>query len=405
MNNSKLWTKDFLTCSLTNFFLILNFYLLVVTMTLYAMNKFSSSPSQAGLASGIFLIGTLGARLICGSWIERLGRRRMLVTGAILSLAMTILYFAVDNIWQLLVLRFLHGAAYGIASIAIGTIVTSIIPKDRRGEGIGYYTLSITIASAIGPFLGLVLIEHGGFSSIFIVCIISAVLSLANAFFLSVPEVKLTNELLEEMKGFTWSNLFEFKVIPISIVAAIIYFCYSSVSSFLSPFAKEINLVDPASFFFIVYSVAILISRPFTSRLFDSKGENITMYPAFFVIMIGMAFLSQAHHGVTLLLAGVFLGFGMGVIQSCGLAIAVKLVPQQRLGLANSTYYLFIDAGFGIGPVILGVFIPFTGYRGLYIGMAVVALGCIFLYYLLHGRKAMQKAKQELEKRPVNATT
>ena len=394
MNKSQLWTKDFLTGTFTNFFLVLNYYLLVVIMTVYAMDNFSSSPSEAGLASSIFIIGALVARLICGRWIERVGRRRMLVTGTILNLAMTSLYFGVNNIWFLFVIRFLHGAAFGIASTAIGTIVTNLIPRDRRGEGIGYYMLSLTLASAIGPFLGMFIIQHGSFRLILLICTISAVLSFANAFFLSVAEVKLTNKQLEEMKGFRWSNFFEYKAIPISIVCAIIYFCYSSVLSFLTPYAKEIHLVDAASFFFLVYSVAIFVSRPFTGRLFDSKGENITMYPAFLVFVIGMALLSQTHHGVALLLAGVFLGFGMGVIQSCGLAIAVKVTPQQRLGLVNSTFYIFVDVGVGIGPVILGGFIPFTGYRGIYIGVTIVAFVCIFLYYLLHGRKAVQQEKQ-----------
>lgn len=393
MNQSKLWTKNFLAGTFTNFFLMMNYYLLVVIITLYAMETFGASPSEAGLASGIFIIGTLFARLFCGRWIELAGRRKMLMTGAILCLIITLIYFRINSILLLYVVRFLHGIAYGIASTAIGTIVTNIIPKDRQGEGIGYYMLSLTLASAIGPFLGMFIIQHGSFRLIFVVCTISAVISLANAFLLTVPEVKLTNEQLKDMKELKWSNFLEPKTIPICIVCAIIYLCYSSVLSFLIPYAKEINLVSTASFFFIVYSAAILISRPFTGRLFDSKGENITMYPAFLIFMIGMVLLSQVHQSVTLLLAGAFLGFGVGVVQSCGLAIAVKVTPQQRLGLANSTFYLFLDIGLGVGPVILGVFIPSTGYSGLYIGMGIVALVCTFLYYLLHGRKVTQKEK------------
>lgn len=390
MIKPKLWTKDFLIVTFTNFFVALNYYLLIVIITGYAMDSFGSSPSEAGLASSIFIIGALVARLFSGSWIERIGRRRMLVTGTILGLTLMLFYFAVNNVWFLFVIRFLHGVAYGIASTAAGTIVANIIPKDRRGEGIGYYMLSMTIAAAIGPFLGMLIIQHGSFSLVFIACTISALLSIANAFLLSVPEIKLTKKQIEEMKGFKWSNFFESKAIPISIVCGIIYFCYSSILSFLTVYAKEIHLVDAASFFFIVYAVAILVSRPFTGRLFDSKGENITMYPAFLTFMIGMILLSQAHRGFTLLLAGAFLGFGLGVVQSCGQAITVKVTPQHRLGLANSTFFIFADVGIGIGPFILGLFIPFTGYRGVYMGMAIIAFACVFLYYLLHGGKAVQ---------------
>lgn len=41
---------------------------------------------------------------------------------------------------------------YGMASTVIATTVASIVPESRRGEGIGYFTLSITLGSAIGPF-------------------------------------------------------------------------------------------------------------------------------------------------------------------------------------------------------------------------------------------------------------
>jgi len=391
MIKPQLWTKDFLIGTLANFFLMMNYYLLIVIMTAYAMDTFNSSPSEAGLAASIFVIGALFARLFCGRWIERVGRKKMLITGTILCLAMTLFYFGINNIWFLYIIRFLHGVAYGIAATAVGTIVTNIIPKSRRGEGIGYYMLSITLATAIGPFLGMFMMQHGSFRLIFVACTISAVLTFVNVLCLSVPEITLTNKQLEEMKGFKWSNFFESKAIPISIVCAIIYFSYSSLISFLTPYAKEIHLMDAASFFFIVYAVVILVSRPITGRLFDSKGENIIMYPAFITFMIGMIFLSQARHGVTLLVAGAFLGFGLGVVQSCGQAIAVKVTPQHRLGLANSTFFIFVDVGVGVGPFVLGLFIPFSGYRGVYMGMAIVTVACAFLYHLLHGRKASHK--------------
>lgn len=394
MDQSKLWTKDFLTGTLTNFFLMLNYYLLVVIMTVYAMDSFGAPPIEAGLASSIFIIGTLVARPFCGRWINQVGERKMFAIGVVLSLLLTVLYFGVNNIWFLFATRFLHGAAYGIAATAIGTIITHIIPDNRRGEGIGYFMLSLTLASAVGPFLGMFIVQHGSFEMIFSVCTVSAALSSASIFILPDPKAAPVNVQPAAAKGFKWNQFFEGKAVPISIVCAIIYFCYSSLLSFLTPFAKDIHLADAASFFFIVYSVAILISRPFTGKLFDIKGENITMYPAFVIFMLGMALLSQAHHGLTMLTAAALLGFGVGVVQSCGMAIAVKVTPKERLGLANSTFYIFLDVGVGIGPVILGVFVPLTGYRGLYLGMGIIALAGAFLYYLLHGRKAMQKEKQ-----------
>jgi len=387
MDKPKLWTKDFLTIALVNFFVALNFYLLMVIIAVFAMEVFHSSPSVAGLASSIFVIGTLVARFFSGKWIERVGRRKMLYAGLILSLVMTVLYFGINGIVFLLVVRLLHGAAFGIASTAAGTIVTSIIPAKRCGEGLGYYMLSVTLATAIGPFLGMFISQHGSFSLIFVACAISAVLSFASALFLSVPEIALTKEQLEAMKGFNFKSFFEPKAIPISIVCGVIYFCYSSVLSFLTVYSREIHLVDAASLFFIIYAVVVLFSRPYTGRLFDSKGENSIMYPAILIFAIGMIILGQAHYGYTLILAAAFIGLGSGAVQSISQAISVKVTPPHRMGLATSTFYVLLDVGVGVGPFILGLFIPFAGYRGIYMGVGIIAVACIFLYYALHGKK------------------
>ncbi|ADD69392.1 major facilitator superfamily MFS_1 [Denitrovibrio acetiphilus DSM 12809] len=393
MDKAKLWTKDFVIGTSINFLLMMNYYLLVVIMTVYAIEVFEASPGGAGLASSIFVIGALVSRLFCGMLIEQIGRRKMLLCGAALNVFMTLLYFEVTDIVPLLFIRFIHGVSYGVAATAVATIVSDLVPVDRRGEGIGYYMLSITLASAIGPFLAMYLLQHGSFSLVFAICTGLAILCCLQVMLLRVPVIKLSAEDVSAMKKIRLENFIEIKAVPISIVCSMVYFCYSGVLAFLSPYAKEINLTGAASFFFIVYSAAIFFSRPFTGRLFDRKGENVAIYPALLIFIFGLVLISQAHHGVTLMFSAVLLGFGVGVVQSCGMAIAVKVTPQHRLGLANSTFYMFLDAGVGFGPVVLGMFIPFSGYRGMYMDMVVVVLICTFIYYLLHGKKCSRERK------------
>lgn len=56
------------------------------------------------------------------------------------------------------------------------------------------------------------------------------------------------------------------------------------------------------------------------------------------------------------------------------------------MGLANSTYFLCADVGMGIGPLVVGFIIPFTGYRGMYFVVAIIALACLSFYYFVHGK-------------------
>ena len=54
----------------------------------------------------------------------------------------------------LFALRLLHGIAYGACSTTIGTIVTALVPDSRKGEGVGYYMLSVTLGRGHRPLPG-----------------------------------------------------------------------------------------------------------------------------------------------------------------------------------------------------------------------------------------------------------
>ncbi|WP_143833264.1 MFS transporter [Oceanobacillus timonensis] len=385
-NESKLWTKDFIIVSAINFLLTLVFYLLVVVMGVYAAEEFNASASQSGLVVGIFIVGALIGRLFIGRYINKLGQKTTLFIGVIIFILATSLYFFNFGIGFLLINRFIHGIGLGFGSTATGTIVAQIIPAERKGEGIGYYSMSATLSTALGPFVGLYMSQHTSMQGIFTLCLAIAVISFLTAFFVKIPVVHETESEKEE-KGFQISHYVEPKAVPIAIITLILALCYSSVLSFLNSYAIELDLVSVASVFFLVYSIAVLLSRPFTGRLIDLKGANIVMYPAFVLFTIGMILLGFAHSGFTLLLAGVLIGLGFGNMQSCTQAIAIKMTPTHRMGLATSTFFIFLDGGLGFGPYLLGFIAPITGYSTLYIVLGIVVLVTTGLYTILHGKK------------------
>jgi MFS family permease len=386
-----LWTKDFITIFLTTFLVYLSFYVLMTTLTVYAIEEFSASESNAGLAASIFIIGSLIARLFTGRYMERIGRKRSILGGLSLFLLATLLYFAANSLGLLLLVRLIHGMAFGIATTAMATAVMDTIPTERWGEGIGYYTLSTTVATAIGPIIGISFFKWADFTMIFVVCTLFSVASIVISLFTEVHEAMTAREQSDSTKGFKIKDFFEAKAVPISIIIAIISFVFSGILSFLTVYTKEIGLLDATSLFFIVYALFLFISRPLSGRLFDIKGENVVTYPSLVLFAIGLLLISQSDDSLSLLLAAVLVGIGYGPIASCFQAIVVKESPVPRIGLATSTFFIFVDAGNGIGPFILGFMVPVVGFRGLYVILAIVVLACVMIYYLLHGKKAMQR--------------
>lgn len=384
MSQSKLWTKDFMMVAAINFIVYLVYYLLMVIIADFSMSHLGANPSQAGSAVGLFIVGALIARIISGNLVEKLGRKPLLYGGLLVYLAASFCYFRVNSLGFLFVIRFIHGAGFGAASVVTGTVVAQLIPFERRGEGIGYYSLSTTLASAIGPMLGMFLIRHLSFSAIIVLAIAVTILGLIAACLLNVPVVKTYAN--QERTAFSWNQLFEKKAVPISLIGAVLGIGYSSIISFLTSYTHKIDLVAAGSFFFIAYSLAVLLTRPVMGRLLDTKGENYVMYPAFIAFILGLFLMGQAHTSFVLLLAAVLIGAGFGTFLSSGQTIAIQQAQEQRIGLATSTFLAIVDAGVGIGPSILGALIPFVGYRGIYIDMALLVFFAGICYSVFNRR-------------------
>lgn len=393
--NAPLWSRNFILVSSINFQLVLTFYLLVVVIVGYAVAELGATTAQAGLVSGLFIVGTLIGRLFVGKFLERFGRKTTLIVGLTGFLIFSGFYFMKFDVGMLLLVRFMHGFMMGMASTVLGTIIAQILPPTRRGEGIGYYSMSSTLGTAIGPFLAIWMMLHIGYNAIFIVSSIIAVSCLLVALLIQVPNLPQQNNPLDisipvEKPGWI-SQFIEHKALPISFIMLLASICYSGVLSFINFYAKEIDLVETVSFFFLMYAIAILISRPFTGPLMDRKGENIIMYPAFIIMAIAMVLLSQVQSSFMLLLCASLLGFGYGNIQSVCQTVAVKSASIERMGFATSTFFIFLDAGLGFGPYFIGQALDYIDYSQLYFYSAMCVLVCIAIYYLLHGRKASKR--------------
>jgi len=396
LNKSKLWTKDFIIVFLANCFVSLTFYLLMTTMAVYAVEQFQASESQAGLTSGIFVIGALFARLFTGKYVEVIGRKKLVYASLILFLIAAVLYFPANNLSLLLFIRFIHGVAYGSATTIMTTAAMDMIPDSRRGEGTGYFALSTTIATAVGPFLGLFITQNAGYEMIFVACTIFAVLSLLIILFAKIPEADISDEQLKSMKkGVKLQDFFEKKALPISVVLIVMGIGYSSIVSFINSYAIEIQLEEAASFFFLVYAVVLFISRPIAGKLQDAKGDNFVMYPAILLFSLCLLLVGIAQNGFVLLLAGIPLALGYGSIMSAAQAIAIKESAKHKRGLATSTFFIFMDAGMGLGPLLIGMMIPYTDYRGMYLILAVIVFLSVTLYYFLHGKKAASRKQRK----------
>lgn len=374
-----LWTKNYILNIINNFLLFIIFYMLMVYTTSFAISALDCSVSEAGLASGMFILGALLSRLFSGRYLDFIGRRKMLLFSACLYLISTMSYHIIMNMAFLLALRLVQGAAYGMMSTVIATEITSIIPQSRRGEGIGYFTLSITLGSAVGPFLGIVLPKINPVYPLFF-CDMISVLIVFVSLATQVHNVTPGFRQRVEVKSLRLRTFIEITALPISFIGFLGAIGFASIMSFIGTYSENINLVFAGSIFFIAYSLACLVFRPLFGILLDRYGNHIVMFPVLFSMIVGFMLIAIAHSSFILLLGAVLVGTGYGSIPSAGQAIAVQKVKPNRFSLATSTLYMSLDAGSGVGPYLLGMVVPVYGFRAIYVCASLLAVVALVFY-------------------------
>jgi MFS family permease len=382
-HKDQLWTKEFVSISLSNFFLFLTFYFLLVSLPVMVLQQFNSSKTEAGLVTTVFLISAIFIRPIAGYAIERWGYQRLLQISLFIFLLVSILYFFSHSLMALFITRFLHGIGFGMATTAAGGFVATIIPKTRSGEGMGYFIMSSNLAMVVGPFIALNAIQRWDLWVLFTISVGCSLLAFIMILFISFSKKGAANRVYVP---FRLQNFFAVSAIPISIVGAFFAVVYSGILSFVSVYAKEIGLFAVSSFFFVVYASVLLLTRPFTGKWFDTYGPNVIIYPAIIVFSLGMLVLSKVQTAFGFLLAAALIGIGYGTIFPSLQTIAIQKIPPAKRGMATATFLSIFDIGIGVGSFIVGMIVAEVGFSSFYINSSLYILAGIFVFFFLHTR-------------------
>ena len=128
MEKARLWTAGFVLDTLINLGIYIIYYMLMVVIAVEALNM-GASVAEAGLATGIYIVGVLLARLLAGRYIELVGRKSMLYKGIGFYLLTTVLYFSFDSMTNLYIVRLLNGIGVCIClSMIISSCPTVLLP-------------------------------------------------------------------------------------------------------------------------------------------------------------------------------------------------------------------------------------------------------------------------------------
>lgn len=393
----KIWTKSFISISLTQFLVFTVFYTLLTTLPIYVMKHLGGSQSEAGLVVTVMLIAAIIIRPFSAKILDILGKKKGLVISVALFAVTSVIYIWIDQFASLLVLRFIHGLSFGLISTATGAIAADVIPESRRGAGMGYFAMAMNLAVVAGPFIGLSLLQFVSFQTLFIVLCTFMIVGVLCSMIVQVPvhlEAAKQNDAVSlKLK---WSDLIEAKALPVAAISGLVGFAYASILSFISVYADSIGLSSTASYFFLVFAVVMLVFRPSLGRAFDNRGAKFVLIPSLFVFAIGLAFLSFTTTSLMLLIAAGLIGLGYGTLLPGFQTMAIQTTDSTRSGHAISTFFIFYDTGIAAGAFIWGLIVADFGFKSMYMigALLILVTMIIFNFYLTRKAKPEQVKQQ-----------
>ncbi|WP_098742287.1 MFS transporter [Paenibacillus sp. EZ-K15] len=351
----RLWTKPFIQMTIGMLFLFTGFYLLLPTLPLY-IKHLGGSETQVGLAAGAFTLTAVVFRPMVGGLVDRYGRRAFYIWGLIFFVLSMYLYDWVGSILLLLALRILHGASWAFSTTSIGTVITDLIPTSRRGEGMGWYGMAMTVAMAIGPMLGTFIVSGYSFQTLFLVATGLSLIAFILAYMTRAP--------YQAKPSAGRIQLVEKSVLPVTVAIFFLAVAYGGITTFLPLFAESIR-VNPGTFF-LVYAVALTLIRPFAGKLSDRFGEAAVIIPSLVVTAAALVVLSMSKGLPGLITAAILYGIGFGSAQPALQAATLRIAPENRRGAANASFMTAFDLGIGLGAIILGLVSERIGYTYLF---------------------------------------
>lgn len=239
--------------------------------------------------------------------------------------------------------------------------------------------LGTTIAVGLGPYISGLLYDNVSPYGCFLAASIFSGLALVFIYFVDVsshdpgnnPRPAKSRD--DDYSGI--EKVFEIKAIPVSFFTALTSLGYVSILSFYRLYAVEVDLTAAFSWFFLIYSVVLILSRPVAGKIQDRGGDLIICVVGIVAQAVGLFLIAMAPSTLTVIVCAVCAALGFGTLNSACTTIVTRNAPEHRRSYAVSTFYIFCDATMGFGPALLGSFVSLSsGYAPVYFISSIITI-------------------------------
>ena len=375
--NEKIWHRDFILLILSNFLMYITYYAILSALPIYLVSDLHASKMQVGVVVGVYTVASVLVRPFSGFALDKFGRRTVFLSALVIYTLLFAGYLIAITIASLIILRFAQGLTWGFTTVSGSTIAVDNIPVSKRGQGIGYFSLSTTLGMSVGPVIGLFICHQWGYTAMFITGCFISISSLACAYLVHLRKRFLVRKHIQ----LKWNSLFEKSSIRPSLNVFITMIAYGGLVSFIALYGREIGIQN-SSLYFLVFSIGIAAARLTAGKEFDRHGPGKIITLCLILLIIGFPLLALAKNAVLFYTSAIIIGFGNGVIFPTFQSMVNNLADSAHRGVANSTLYTAVDLGMGFGMIMAGLIAQNISISSIFwINSLVCLAGLIFFRF------------------------
>lgn len=354
--------KMILVILLSNVFIVFLGMGLIIPIMPSFLNVMNLSGSSMGYLVAVFAVSQLIISPFAGRWVDRLGRKIMIVSGLFIFSLSELIFGLGTHVSIFYLSRILGGISAAFIMPAVTAYVADITTIQERSKAMGYVSAAISTGFIIGPGVGGFIADFGIRMPFFFAAAIAFLAAITSIFILKEP-------LSKEERGMNISNGqestffkdFKKSMNPIYIVAFIIVFvlafglsAYETVFSLFSDHKFGFTPKNIATIITFSSIVAVIIQILLFGNLVNKFGEKRLIQ---FCLIIGglLTFVSTVISGflaVLVVTCIIFLAFDL--LRPALTTFLSKAAGNQQGFVAgmNSTY---TSLGNIFGPALGGI--------------------------------------------------
>ncbi|MET7488586.1 MFS transporter [Streptomyces sp. NPDC005538] len=350
----------------------LSFFLLLSVVPAYAAER--GGGGAAGLATGSLMLATVLGELVTPRLVARFGYRLTLMAGLLLLGAPALVLTVSGQAAWITAVCFVRGLGFALTIVAGGALTASLIPDERRGEGLALVGVVSGVPSLVALPLGLWLAGRVGYGPVAVAGGLAALAAIV--FVLGLPDradarADRSEQPLGVVRGLRTGALLR----PVVVFAATAT-AAGIVVTFL-PLAVPSASAGVVAVALFVQPAASTLTRWLAGRHGDRHGSERLVLPGLLLSALGVLVIALSGDPVAVITGTALFGAGFGITQNATLALMYTRVSAASYGTVSALWNLAYDGGMGLGAAGFGITAGLTGYPWAFALTALLMLGAV----------------------------